>query len=381
MNWTAARARTPASDAGAVAAAVGRVLDPEIRRPIGELGMVAGVVPGRRGAVDVTIRLTTASCPLSARIRDEVVAAASTVPGVEAVTVTFTEMGARQRAELAAALRADAPSITGGLGPRPRIFAVASGKGGVGKSSVAANLAASLASAGRRVGLLDADVWGYSVPQLFGVRQSPVTVGGLMMPVQAHGVSLMSMGFLVPDGQPVVWRGPMLHKALEQFLVDVHWGDIDTLLLDLPPGTGDIQLSLLELVPDAALLAVTTPQPAARGVATRVVRMARDAGMPVAGIVENMSATVCSGCGLVEPVFGSGGGAELAAAAGAPLLGRIPLDVALREAGDAGVPVVLGRPDAPSARALAELARLLPDTRRSLVGRALPLFPVHASGA
>ena len=380
MNWTAVRARTPGVDADAVAAAVGQVLDPEIRRPIGELGMIAGVVPARRGAVEVTIRLTTASCPLSGRIRDEVTAAASRVPGVDAVTVSFTEMSPRQRADLAASLRADAPSLTGGLGARPRIYAVASGKGGVGKSSVTANLAVALAMAGGKVGVLDADVWGYSIPQLFGVRQSPVTVGGLMMPVQAHGVSLMSMGFLVPDGQPVVWRGPMLHKALEQFLVDVHWGELDTLLLDLPPGTGDIQLSLLELVPDAALLAVTTPQPAARGVATRVVRMARDAGMPVAGIVENMSATVCSGCGAVESVFGSGGGAELAAEAGAPLLGQIPLDLALREAGDAGVPVVLSRADAPSARALESLARRLPDTRRSLVGRALPLFPVRAAG-
>lgn len=381
MNWTAVRTRTPGVDPDAVAAAVGRVLDPEIRRPIGELGMVAGVAPGRRGAVEVTVRLTTASCPLSGRIRDEVVAAASRVPGVEAVTVIFAEMGPRERAELAAALRADAPALTGGLGPRPRILAVASGKGGVGKSSVTANLAAALASTGGRVGVLDADVWGYSIPQLFGVRQSPVTVGGLMMPVQAHGVSLMSMGFLVPDGRPVVWRGPMLHKALEQFLTDVHWGEIDTLLLDLPPGTGDVQLSLLELVPDAALVAVTTPQPAARGVATRVVQMARDAGMPVAGIVENMSATACGRCGAEEAMFGSGGGAELAAAAGAPLLGQIPLDLALREAGDAGVPVVLGRPDAPSAVALARLAGLLPDTRRSLVGRALPLFPVRAAGA
>ncbi len=215
--------------------------------------------------------------------------------------------------------------------------------------------------------MLDADVYGYSIPGLFGVTGNPVVVGGLMLPVQAHGVALMSMGFLVPDGAPVVWRGPMLHKALEQFLVDVHWGaDLDVLLLDLPPGTGDVQLSLLELVPTAALIAVTTPQRAAREVANRVISMARDSGMPIAGVVENMSGEL----------FGTGGGAELAAHAQAPLLGQVPLDKALADAGDAGMPVVLREPDAASAQVLRSIAASLPTVRRPLVGRALPLSVV-----
>jgi ATP-binding protein involved in chromosome partitioning len=256
------------------------------------------------------------------------------------------------------------------------VYAVASGKGGVGKSTVTANLAVALARAGKRVGVLDADVWGYSIPGLFGVCENPRVVDGRMVPLRAHGVALMSVGFLVPDGAPVMWRGPMLHKALEQFLLDVAWGELDVLLLDLPPGTGDIQLSLLELLPDAALLAVTTPQAAAQHVAQRVVTMARDAGLPIAGVVENMSAAVCGSCGEHTDLFGSGGGARLAEAAAAPLLGQVPLDRAARLAGDRGIPVVASDPDAASARVLADVATRLPVVRRSLVGRSLPLTPV-----
>jgi ATP-binding protein involved in chromosome partitioning len=344
------------------------VLDPEIGRPIGSLGMLGEVSLDRRGRLTVTVRLTTSSCPLVEEFRARVAAAVDDVPDVRRVEVRFTELSARERAELAGALRAErAPSVA------PRVYAVASGKGGVGKSSVTANLAAALAATGHRVGVLDADVWGYSIPGLFGVSRNPVVVGGLMMPVRAHGVALMSMGFLVPDNAPVVWRGPMLHKALEQFLTDVHWGELDVLLLDLPPGTGDVQLSLLELVPSAALLAVTTPQPAAQGVAARVVAMARDAGMPVAGVIENMSTAVCGGCGEHTDLFGSGGGARLAELAGTALLGQVPVDRALRVAGDAGTPVVLRAPEAASAVALTGIARRLPVVRRSLVGRPLPL--------
>lgn len=363
-------------DADALHAALAEVTDPEIGRPIGELGMLGPVKVDRRGRVDVTVRLTVASCPLTEEFRSRVTAAALTVPGVTAVDVRFGELAPRERADLAAALRGGAADLTNGLGMRTCIYAVASGKGGVGKSSVTANLAAALARGGSKVGVLDADVWGYSIPGLFGVQRSPVVVGGLMMPVQAHGVSLMSTGFLVPEGAPVVWRGPMLHKALEQFLTDVHWGDLDVLLLDLPPGTGDIQMSLLELVPNAALLAVTTPQKAARSVASRVVTMAADAGMPIAGVVENMSSLACDHCGQHTDLFGSGGGEELALTAGAPLLGRIPLDRALREAGDAGVPVVLAHPAAHSAQALARISSALPVVRRPLAGRALPLSVV-----
>jgi ATP-binding protein involved in chromosome partitioning len=246
------------------------------------------------------------------------------------------------------------------------VYAVASGKGGVGKSTVTANLAVALAASGKRVGVLDADVWGYSIPGLFGVCENPRVVDGRMVPLRAHGVALMSVGFLVPEGAPVMWRGPMLHKALEQFLLDVAWGELDVLLLDLPPGTGDIQLSLLELLPSAALLAVTTPQPAAQAVAARVVTMARDAGLSIAGVVENMTGEL----------FGSGGGARLAEAAGVPLLGQVPLDRAARLAGDGGIPVVLRDPDAASAVALAGVAARLPVVRPSLVRRPLPLSVV-----
>jgi ATP-binding protein involved in chromosome partitioning len=347
-----------------VAVRVHGVLDPEIGRPIGDLGMVDEVAVDRRGRVRVTLRLTTSSCPMVEEFRRRVHASVEDL--TDSVDVRFVEMSARERVELAERLRSGARSLTDGLGSDTRIYAVASGKGGVGKSSVTANLAAALAASGQRVGVLDADVWGYSIPGLFGITRSPVVVGGLMMPVPAHGVSLMSMGFLVPDGAPVVWRGPMLHKALTQFLTDVHWGDLDVLLLDLPPGTGDVQLSLLELVPSAALIAVTTPQRAARDVANRVVSMARDSSMPIAGVVENMTGDL----------FGSGGGAALAEHASAPLLGQVPLDKALADAGDAGVPVVLREPDAPSAQILRGIAGALPTVRRPLIGRPLPLSPV-----
>jgi ATP-binding protein involved in chromosome partitioning len=253
---------------------------------------------------------------------------------------------------------------------------VASGKGGVGKSTVAANLAVALAQRGKRVGVLDADVWGWSVPQLFGVRHPPVALKGLMLPLQAHGVSLMSVGFLVTGDEPVVWRGPMLHKAIEQFLGDVHWGDLDVLLIDLPPGTGDVTLTLLELLPDAQLLAVTTPQVAAQAVAARVGRMALDARMPVAGVIENMSTLVCSTCETRTPLFGEGGGERLAEGLGTTLLGQVPLDLSLRVAGDRGVPAVVATPDAHSAVELRRIAAELPVVRRSLVGRVLPLSVV-----
>ncbi|MGQ0623291.1 MAG: P-loop NTPase [Sporichthyaceae bacterium] len=361
-------------DLVAARARAGAVLDPDIGRAIGELGMLGEVSADRRGVLRVTVRLTTSTCPLVEVFRQRITEAVAELDGVREVVVAYSELSARERADLAGQLRAGAPSLTNDLGLRTRIYAVASGKGGVGKSTVTANLAAALAAKGSKVGILDADVYGYSIPTLFGVgRENPVVVGGLMMPVRSHEVALMSMGFLVPEGAPVIWRGPMLHKALEQFLLDVHWGDLDVLLLDLPPGTGDIQLSLLELLPSAALLAVTTPQPAAQGVASRVVAMAKDSDMPIAGVIENMSALACAHCGEHTDLFGSGGGAELALAAGAPLLGQVPLDRALRVAGDAGTPVVLAQPDAHSAQELAGIAARLPVVRRSLAGRPLPL--------
>jgi ATP-binding protein involved in chromosome partitioning len=360
-----------------VRAAVGAVLDPELGLPLAELGMLGEVAPGRGGRVSVQLRLTTENCPLAGELRAAVTAAAERVDGVRRATVDLTAMPARERTELADRLRHSTPPLTGGLGGAgTAIYGVASGKGGVGKSTVTANLAAALAATGRRVGVLDADVWGYSMPQLFGVHRNPVVLGGAMLPVPAHGVQLMSVGFFVDEDRPVVWRGPMLHKALQQFLTDTHWGRLDALFVDLPPGTGDATLSLLELLPDLALLAVTTPQTTARVVARRVARMAADVGRPIAGVVENMTAAVCGSCGEHTAVFGSGGGALLAEESGAPLLGQVPLDADLRRAGDDGVPVVVAAPASASARELRRIAAALPTPRRSLVGRSLPLSVV-----
>ncbi len=326
----------------------------------------------------MSVRLTTPACPMKETLGADVTAAVSQVAGVMRVEVSFAAMSENERMRLAARLRGDTPEGTHkfGLDSTTKVYAVASGKGGVGKSTVTANLAVALAQQGQRVGILDADVWGYSIPHLFGVRRAPIAIKGLMLPVEAHGVSLMSVGFFVADEEPVVWRGPMLHKALEQFLGDVHWGELDVLLIDLPPGTGDITMSLLELVPDAALIAVTTPQPAAQTVAERVGRMARNARMPVAGVIENMSALVCGSCHESTALFGTGGGQRLAEAIDAPLLGQVPLDIELREGGDAGVPAMISHPEAHSVAELRRIAAELPVVRRSLVGRSLPLAVV-----
>jgi ATP-binding protein involved in chromosome partitioning len=365
-------------DLAAVHAALATVEDPELHLPLPDAGMLGDVDVDRSGTVTVSVRLTTPACPLKDTLAREVTTAVSAVPGVVRVEVGFAAMSEGERMRLATRLRGDNPDggHPFGLDSATQVYAVASGKGGVGKSTVTANLAVALAQQGKRVGILDADVWGYSIPHLFGVRRAPIAIKGLMLPVEAHGVALMSVGFFVKDEEPVVWRGPMLHKALEQFLGDVHWGELDALLIDLPPGTGDITMSLLELVPDAALIAVTTPQPAAQTVAERVGRMARNARMPVAGVVENMSALVCGSCHESSALFGSGGGERLARAIDAPLLGQVPLDVELREGGDAGVPAMISSPEAHSAQELRRIAAALPVVRRSLVGRSLPLSVV-----
>jgi ATP-binding protein involved in chromosome partitioning len=355
--------------ASGVRAAVSQVTDPELHQRLGDLGMVGDVRAGRRGHVTVQVALTTPGCPMTDRLRADVTAAACAVDGVTEVTVEFSAMPDRQRSAIA-------------VPPRPRssparaVYAVASGKGGVGKSSVAANLAVALAAAGQSVGLIDADVWGYSVPQLFGVSRAPVAMNGAMLPVQAHGVRLMSLGFFMTGNEPVIWRGPMLHKALSQFITDTHWGDLDVLLLDLPPGTGDVTLSVLELLPEASLVAVTTPQAAARTVASRVGAMAREVAMPIAGVIENMTELLCSTCGAATPLFGQGGGEQLAGELGCELLGQIPLDVSLRLAGDRGMPVVEAEPQAASALALRAAAGRLRPVRRGLVRVPLGLEPV-----
>ena len=361
-------------DVPAIEAAVGAVPDPELRRPLAELGMLRGVHPGRDGRVLVEVALTTAGCPMQAELRDAVAAAAVGVPGVSAVEVRFATMAEHERRDVSRVVATDRP--VDGRPVAREIYAVGSGKGGVGKSSVAANIAVAFAQQGRSVGLLDADVWGYSIPQLFGVRRNPIAFHGTMLPIERYGVRLMSTGFLVEEDMPIVWRGPMLHKALQQFITDVAWGDLDVLVLDLPPGTGDTPLSVLELLPDAGLVVVTTPQPAATGVARRLATMARDARMPIVGVVENMTDAACPQCGFGSAMFGSGGGALLADELGTPLLGRIPLDRAMREAGDEGMPVVARSPGAASSGALCSLAQMIRAPRRSMVGRPLPLSVV-----
>lgn len=371
----ASRGSDVAIDETAVRAALAGVEDPELHLPLPEAGMLGDLEIRRDGTVRVTVRLTTPACPLKDTLTTDVKAAVAQVPGVGRVEVAFTSMSESERLWLAGQLRGTRPDGAHpfGLGSSTQVYAIASGKGGVGKSTVTANLAVALALQGKRVGILDADVWGYSIPQLFGVRRAPVALKGLMLPVDAHGVSLMSVGFFVTDDEPVVWRGPMLHKAIEQFLTDVHWGDLDVLLVDLPPGTGDVTISLLELLPDAAVIVVTTPQPAARTVAERVGRMARNSRMPLAGVIENMSALVCGSCHETTALFGSGGGEQLARALDTQLLGQVPLDVELREGGDAGIPATLTSPDAASVQELRRIAAALPVVRRSLVGRKLPL--------
>ncbi|NDL61092.1 Mrp/NBP35 family ATP-binding protein [Phytoactinopolyspora mesophila] len=355
----------------AVQSAAGQVEDPEIHQPLAELGMLGDVRVSRTGHTRIQVRLTTAACPLKTDLGAAVATAVRSVPGVSTVEVDFDVMPPHQRMRLAGQLRSHTGDGPRGYGSRASVVAVASGKGGVGKSTITANLAASLAADGQRVGILDADVWGHSIPQLFGVDRPPVAMNGMMLPIEAHGVRLMSTGFFVDD-EPIVWRGPMLDKALQQFFDDVYWGELDVLFVDLPPGTGDVALTLLGLVPHAQLVVVTTPQLAAQRVAYRAGRMAADARMRIAGVVENMSAAESS---AESAVFGTGGGARLAEQLATPLLGRVPLDVILRRSGDAGVPAVIGGEESAATGELGRIAGAIDLHRPTLVGRHLPIIP------
>jgi ATP-binding protein involved in chromosome partitioning len=342
--------------------ALGRVIDPELRRPVTELDMVRAVeIDG--GAVAVTIALTVVGCPLRSSFEEQVSTHVGTLPGVTSVELRFDVMTPDERAALTTKLRGGAETRGIQLPATTRVIAVASGKGGVGKSTVTVNLAAALASFGREVGVLDADIYGHSVPHMLGIDQKPVVVDKMIVPPVRHDLKLMSIGFFLDDNQPVMWRGPMLHRAFEQFLQDVHWGDVDVLLVDMPPGTGDVSISLGQLLPRAETVVVTTPQPLAQEVASRAATMAQKTGLRVAGVVENMS----------SDVFGSGGGGQLADELGVPLLGRVPLEAALRESGDSGVPLTLSDPDAPSARAIIEIARTIDEKRVGGFTRTLPL--------
>ncbi|MFL6016366.1 MAG: Mrp/NBP35 family ATP-binding protein [Gaiellaceae bacterium] len=318
-------------DRDALLEALEQVIDPELRKPVTELDMVRDVtVDG--GHVAVTIALTVAGCPLRSSFEEQVARALSGVGGVQEVSLSFDVMTPEERERLTTRLRGGVAQRSKGisLDARTRVIAVASGKGGVGKSTVTVNLAVALAQLGQQVGVLDADVYGHSVPHLLGISQRPVLVDRMIVPPVKHDLKLMSIGFFLDDNAPVMWRGPMLHRALEQFLSDVHWGELDTLVVDMPPGTGDVSISLGQLLPRAEVLVVTTPQPLAQEVASRAAVMAQKTNMRLLGVVENMSGDV----------FGSGGGERLALELGVPMLGTIPLDPRLREAGDAGDPLV-----------------------------------------
>jgi ATP-binding protein involved in chromosome partitioning len=360
------------------------VNDPEIRRPITELGMVEDVRVDDDGRVEVVVLLTVAGCPMKETLTRDVTAAVSQLEGVSGVTVTLGVMSEEQRHGLRDQLRGSQgePEIPFAQpGSLTRVYAIASGKGGVGKSTVTVNLAAAMAAEGLRVGVVDADVYGFSIPRMLGVELRPTQVDDMILPPVAHDVKVISIGMFVPAGQPVVWRGPMLHRALQQFLADVFWGDLDVLLLDLPPGTGDIAISVAQLVPSAEILVVTTPQQAAAEVAERAGAIALQTHQHIVGVVENM-AWLEQPDGSRLDLFGSGGGQKVAEslsrAVGAevPLLGQVPIDIQLREGGDAGVPVVLSQPDSAAAVVLRGVARQLSRRARGLSGRSLGLTPV-----
>lgn len=369
----------------AITAALATVNDPEINRPITEIGMVKGIDLGPDGAVRVGVYLTVSGCPMRQTITDRVTAAVLAVPGVTDVEVELDVMSDEQRTELRTLLRGhgerEIPFAQ--PGSTTKVFAIASGKGGVGKSSVTANLAVAMASTGLTVGLVDADVYGHSIPRLLGVTDPPTMVEGMIMPPQAYGVRVISMLPFKPGGisQPVAFRGPMLHRALQQFLADVWWGDLDVLLLDLPPGTGDVAISTAQLLPGAEIVVVTTPQPAAADVAVRAGTLAEQTHQKVVGVVENMSGFPCPHCGEPIDLFGVGGGALVAETISqqlgtpVPLLGRIPFDIALREGGDDGRPLVLSDPDAPASQALTQIATALAGRPRGLAGMSLGLTP------
>ena len=361
-----------------------KVLDPEIRRPITELGMVRSVDVEDGGNVVVGIDLTTAGCPLKSTITKDVTEAASRVDGVGGVRVDMGVMSEEQRKALRSQLRGGAAEPTipfAEPGNLTRVYAVTSGKGGVGKSSVTANLAARMAADGLKVGVVDADIYGFSIPRMLGVEHPPTKVDDMILPPVAKDVKVISIGMFAPPGRPIVWRGPMLHRALQQFLADVFWGDLDVLLLDLPPGTGDIAISVAQLLPGAELLVVTTPQTAAAEVAERAGALATQTNQKVVGVVENMSWLEQPDGSRLE-LFGSGGGQivsdRLSETLGydVPMLAQVPLEVALREGGDSGVPFVLGDHTSPAAEAMRSLTDKLSHRARGLAGRSLSISPL-----
>ncbi len=344
------------------------VIDPELRRSIVDLDMVRTIELSANGVVDVTVSLTTPGCPIRGHFQTAVTDAVSALDGVSHVNVYFDVLSAAQKAALQQKL-GGGTLPDGTLAQVANVVCVGSGKGGVGKSTLTANLAAALTAEGKRVGVLDADVWGYSIPRMYGLgaTRPPVSPQRKIIPLEAHGVKVMSIGFFVAEDAAVVWRGPMLHKALSQFLRDVEWGALDHLLIDLPPGTGDVSMTLAQLLPQAKFLIVTTPQPTAQRVARRAAEMAHKVSLEVCGVVENMSGFTTP-AGERFQIFGEGGGQELADELDVPLLGKVPLTMPLREHADGGVPLVLEDPDDPAAQAIRQAAR-------GLLAIAAPLLP------
>jgi ATP-binding protein involved in chromosome partitioning len=358
-------------DRDAILKALEQVIDPELKKPVTELDMVRDVLVEDDGAVSVTIALTVAGCPLRQSFEEQVGRHVGTVEGVTSVRLGFDVMTPEEKAALVTRLRGGrAPERSISLSPSTRVLAIASGKGGVGKSTLAANLAYALDTLGEQVGILDGDVYGHSIPHMLGVHQKPIAVDDMIVPPVRGDLKLMSIGFFLEENAPIMWRGPMLHKALEQFLSDVHWGELDTLLVDMPPGTGDVAMSLGQLLPRAEALVVTTPQPAAQQVAVRAAQMAIKTGMRVVGAVENMSYLAETG----QELFGSGGGQALADEIGAPLLARIPLDPVVRESADDGSPVLEVAPDSEGAQAILALARSVAATRAGTIRKPLTVL-------
>ncbi|MBD3690125.1 Mrp/NBP35 family ATP-binding protein [Nanchangia anserum] len=361
--------------------ALSHVIDPELNRAITDLDMVRDItIEGDQ--VRVGVDLTVAGCPLQHQIKADVIDKVSAVPGVGGVEVDLGVMSAEQRQALTQKLQGAQRQIPFA---RPdsltKVYAITSGKGGVGKSSITANLAAALSRRGLKVGVVDADIYGFSIPRMLGASDEATVIDQMIVPPEAHGVKVISIGMFVPDGQAVVWRGPMLHRALQQFLADVYWGDLDVLLLDLPPGTGDVAISIAQLLPHSDILVVTTPQVAAAEVAERAGSISSQTEQHVAGVIENMSYLPQEDGSRLE-LFGSGGGQMVAdhlstqLGYSVPLLTQIPIDIRLREGSDQGTPVAIAAPDSPAAQALDVVAEKLATSKRSLSGRNLGVKPL-----
>ncbi len=348
------------------------VIDPELRRSIVELEMVRSIDISENGVVDVTVSLTTAGCPIRGHFQSSVAQAVSALEGIVHVNVYFDVLSDSEKSALQQKLgRGSLPE--GALAEVSNVLCIGSGKGGVGKSTLTANLAAALTAEGKRVGILDADVWGYSIPRMYGLgaTRPPVSPQRKIVPLQSHGVKIMSIGFFVEEDAAVVWRGPMLHKALGQFLQDVEWGALDYLLIDLPPGTGDVSMTLAQMLPQAQFVIVTTPQATAQKVARRSAEMAHKVSLEICGVIENMSGFTTPS-GERYAIFGEGGGTELADELDVPLLGKVPLTMPLRAQADGGVPLVVEDPDDPASQAIRQAARGL----MAMAPMELPTLPL-----